>query len=80
MTTYRIKRFYEDNRPARIIKQGLTIEQAKAHCNDPETSSYTAQPPLGCGGDEDKIAAWHEQKKHWFDGYEYESEEERNAQ
>jgi len=25
-----------------IIKTGLTEEQAKAHCNDPETSSLTA--------------------------------------
>lgn len=76
----RIKRFYEDNSPARIIKTGLTLEEAKAHCNDPETSSMTARAPRGCEGDEERIAEWHEQKKHWFDGFEYESEEERNAQ
>lgn len=73
MTTYKIVRFYE-NTPGyrRIIKRGLTIEQAKAHCNDPETSSMTAKSPRGCGGNEAKIAKWHEQQRHWFDGFEEE--------
>lgn len=79
----RIVRFYENldrgYNGRTIMKRGLTLEQAKAHCNDPETSSYTAQPPLGCGGDEEKIAKWHEEKKHWFDGFEYESDTERRA-
>lgn len=73
MTTYRIVRFYENpelNR--RIIKGGLTLEQAKAWCNDPETSSMSARSPRGCAGDEDEIAAWHEDQKHWFDGFEEE--------
>jgi hypothetical protein len=66
----KIVRFYEDDRPAKIIKTGLTLEQAKAHCNDPETSSYTAKSPRGCEGNEKRIAEWHKKNKHWFDGFE----------
>jgi hypothetical protein len=39
-TLYKIVRFYKD-RPANqgevIIKEGLTLEEAQAHCNDPTT-------------------------------------------
>lgn len=69
-----IVRFYEDTTRGKngrqTIKRGLSIEVAKAHCNDPETSSYTAKAPHGCESDPKKIADWHEKKKHWFDGFE----------
>lgn len=68
----RIIRFFEDpERESKVIKTGLTEEQAKQWCNDPETSSYTAKAPKGCEGNPDKIAKWHEKKKHWFDGFSY---------
>ncbi len=37
--TYKIVRFYDpsQNKRRRTIKTGLTLEQAKAHCNDPKT-------------------------------------------
>jgi hypothetical protein len=35
--TYKIMRFYEDGRPARVIMSGLSLEQAQAHCSDPKT-------------------------------------------
>ena len=43
MGTYKIVRIYmvAGNRP-RTIKRGLTLEQAQAHCRNPETSSRTA--------------------------------------
>ena len=41
MTTYKIVRNYFNGRP-RTIARGLTLEEAKAHCQDPETSSSTA--------------------------------------
>ena len=47
-THYRVVRFFF-NRPgySRTIKTGLTLEQAKAHCNDPETSSKTCTSSVG---------------------------------
>ena len=40
--SYRIIRFHQniDNPPV-TIKKGLSLEEAKEHCNDPETSSRT---------------------------------------
>lgn len=70
MRFYCIKRFYEDGRSPRIIRKGLTLEEARKHCSDPETSSMTASAPRGCAGNEAKINRWHERKKHWFDGFE----------
>lgn len=67
---YKIVRFYEDeSKPKTIIKRGLSLEEAKKWCNDPETSSKTASKPKGCAGDEAQIARWHEKQKHWFDGF-----------
>ena len=35
--TYQIRRFYE-NRDSEIVESGLTLAEAKAHCEDPDTS------------------------------------------
>lgn len=43
---YDIYRFFLDpSKPSQIVKdkRGLTLEQAREHCNDPETSSSTAK-------------------------------------
>jgi hypothetical protein len=39
MTTYNIIRFYHPSidKPNRIIKRGLTLEQAQQWCRDPKT-------------------------------------------
>jgi hypothetical protein len=38
MKTYKIIRFYRDrNKQSKVIKRGLTLEQAKEHCNNPAT-------------------------------------------
>ncbi len=61
MTTYKIVRqFFKSNRK-RVISTRLSLEQAQAHCNDPETSSRTAT----------STAAKARTRKHgpWFDGY-----------
>lgn len=43
MATYVIKRIYADNsRKPRTIQRGLTLEEARAHCSDPNTS-YTCR-------------------------------------
>ena len=39
MTTYRIVRFYSDySRPNKTLLTGLTLEQAKAHCQRVDTA------------------------------------------
>lgn len=36
--TYKIIRFYRERyKSSKIIKRGLTLEEAKEHCNDPST-------------------------------------------
>ena len=36
--TYKIIRFFQDERESQTIKKGLTLEQAQKHCQDPKTS------------------------------------------
>ena len=56
-----IRMYFEDVKP-KVIKRGLSLEEAQAHCSDKETSSSTCTLPKN--------------KKHtekygmWFDGYE----------
>jgi hypothetical protein len=35
--TYKIVRFYQSYRPKKVIKSGLTREEAEAHCQRPDT-------------------------------------------
>lgn len=53
-----------DTWPKRTIKRGLTLEEAQAHCSDPETSSRT------CTSWEKRRIT--KQRGPWFDGYERE--------
>lgn len=65
MSTYKIVRMYfRDSRKNRTIKTGLTLEEAQAHCQNPETSSSTAKLP--------KQVARTRSVGPWFDGYEEE--------
>jgi hypothetical protein len=58
MTTYKIIRFYQkDPDRNRVIRTGLTLEEAQAHCRDPETSSITCTRPENFA------------YGRWFDGY-----------
>jgi hypothetical protein len=64
-TTYKIVRMYRDHdRDTHTIKKGLTLEQAQAHCRDPETSSRSATSAEAV-----KLTA---RMGPWFDGYEEE--------
>lgn len=64
MSTYRIVRMYKGDDPHRIIKTGLTLKEAQAHCKDPETSSSTCA----------ELNNMDHTREHgdWFDGYEEE--------
>lgn len=37
METYKIVRFYKEDRPPDTIKEGLTLAEAKEHCKDDDT-------------------------------------------
>jgi hypothetical protein len=56
-----VRSYFNSDIPSRTIKSGLTLEQAQAHCKDPETSSRTAT----------SSAARRRTKQlgPWFDGY-----------
>ena len=54
-----VRQFY--NGAKRTIKTGLTLEEAQAHCRDPETSSRTCTKAAGRKRTRDHGA--------WFDGY-----------
>jgi hypothetical protein len=62
---YCIVRMYQNDWcENRIIKRGLTLEEAQAHCRDPETSSSTATSQAAVKRTE--------AMGQWFDGYESE--------
>lgn len=46
----------------RVIKTGLTLDEARAHCHDPETCSDTCRSPASRG----VTRRW---RGHWFDSY-----------
>ena len=60
MSTYKIIRHYAEH-DNRVVERGLTLEEAQAHCNDPETSSRTATSATARRRTKNKGA--------WFDGY-----------
>lgn len=60
--SYRIVRFYKNSYRKRIIRRGLTLEEAQAHCSDPETSSSTCTTAAA-----KRITR---RNGDWFDGYE----------
>jgi len=58
---YKIIRSYKDSYRKYTVATGLTLEEAQAHCKDPETSSSTCTT----------AAARRITKRNgeWFDGY-----------
>ena len=59
---YKIVRMFGDEQRRRTVKRGLTLREAQAHCQDPETSSKTCK----------KASGRRRTRQHgaWFDGYE----------
>ena len=63
MERYKIVRgYFRGGR--RVIERGLSLEQAQAHCQDPETSSRTCTKA--------RNVRRTKQRGPWFDGYEVE--------
>lgn len=63
MATYKVIRFFKEDPSLNgmVVKSGLTIEEAMAHCNDTETSSSTAVSSMSL----DITEKYGE----WFDGW-----------
>jgi hypothetical protein len=61
VSRYRVVRFFERG-DREVITSGLTLEQARAHCKDPETSFKTATGEHALQRTKDRGP--------WFDGYE----------
>jgi len=61
METYKVIRHFRDSSRRLTVKTGLTLEQAQAHCSDPETSSSTCTIERGKRRTRRSGA--------WFDGY-----------
>ena len=59
--TYKIVRNYYYGTP-RTIKRGLTLNEAKLHCSNPETSSSTCTNSVGKARTKRLVK--------WFDGFE----------
>lgn len=57
---YKIVRYYQRG-TNRVVTRGLTLEQAQAHCADPETSSRTCTKAAG--------RKRTRERGEWFDGY-----------
>lgn len=62
MDRYKIVRYYYRG-GHRTIQKGLTLEQAQAHCADPETSSKTAKSA--------RARAVTRRMGNWFDGFDH---------
>lgn len=62
---FNIVRFYRDHPTIRrrIIQERVTLAEAQAHCQDPETSSSTATSKTARARTR-RVGAW-------FDGYEH---------
>ena len=52
---------YFDDYPTRTIRKGLTLDKAREHCTDIQTSSSTCTNASGIARTKNKGA--------WFDGY-----------
>lgn len=59
-----VRHFFRSDRRARVIKRGLTLQEAQAHCQNPETSSSTCTTAYA--------RRYTDQHGAWFDGYEEE--------
>ena len=59
---YRIIRTFHDTGKTSVVQKGLSLEEAQAHCRDPESSSKTCQSAAG--------RTRTRQRGAWSDGYE----------
>lgn len=58
---YKVIRFFFNSNRKLVVKTGLTLEQAQAHCQNPETSSSTCTKAIN----KRRTKMYGK----WFDGY-----------
>lgn len=63
---FKIVRMFFEGYPDKVIKRGLTLEEARAWCKNPETSSSTAKSK--------KAQGIFEKYGEWYDGFAEDSE------
>lgn len=63
--TYKIVRFSFDG-SKRTMFRGMSLADAQAHCDDPQTSSSTCTTP---GGKRTKAMVLRHNRNPWFHGY-----------
>lgn len=56
-----VRHYFNSGYPNRVVKSGLTLDEAQAHCKDPETSSSTCTKYAGVKRTRERGP--------WFDGY-----------
>ena len=56
-----VRHYFRSEFGKRVIKSGLTLEEAQRHCSDPETSSRTCTKAAGRRRTRERGP--------WFDGY-----------
>jgi len=56
-----VRQYQDPNKRSRIVLRGLTLQEAQAHCADPETSSRTCTTS--------KAKAITRRNGRWFDAY-----------
>lgn len=57
-----VRMYFDEGIPRRTIHRSVTLAEAQAHCNDPESSSSTVTGAVGRRRTRDLGP--------WFDGYE----------
>lgn len=61
LKTFRIVRVFFEGYPDKTIKRGMTLQEARAWCKDPETNSSTAKSK--------KAQRLIEKYGEWYDGF-----------
>ena len=56
-----VRHYFRDDQSNRTVKSGLTLDEAQAHCQDPETSSSTCTKAVN--------KRRTRERGEWFDGY-----------
>lgn len=70
-TSYKIVRFYADDRTSKVVKHGLTLDEAQAHCHRNDTQGdgwfdgYTEETSSNCQHCGRTIVL--SKKGHWID-------------